>query len=342
MQLLLEIQKKLIPDAIQMMQKRYQVLQYIRIMQPIGRRSLANQLAITERVLRSEVDFLKDQGLIDVTASGMVLTFEGNRLLDQLEEVMKEVQGLKVLENRLKEILNLEEVIIVSGDSDYDSIVKQEMGRATVAQMKKRLRKNDIVAVTGGTSLVAVADMMTPEFKGLNISFVPARGGLGENVDNQANTICAKMADKAKGDYRMLHVPDQVSDETYASMMGEPSIQEVLALIKAPNMVVHGIGDAKTMAERRKTKPEDLKAIIEKEAVGEAFGYYFDHKGTIIHKVRTMGIQLEDLKTIECVIAVAGGASKARAIEAYMKLNHDTVLITDEGAANALIREHTL
>jgi central glycolytic genes regulator len=72
-------------------------------------------------------------------------------------------------------------------------------------------------------------------------------------------------------------------------------------------------------------------------AVGEAFGYYFNEAGDIVHKVTTIGMQLEDLKKIPNIIAVAGGASKAKAIKAYMKqAPAETVLITDEGVAKQL------
>ena len=45
------------------MQTRMQILQYIRLMQPIGRRNLSASLGMTERVLRSEVQVLKEQKL---------------------------------------------------------------------------------------------------------------------------------------------------------------------------------------------------------------------------------------------------------------------------------------
>jgi len=60
----IEIQKRLLPDLLTVMQKRYYILQYIKNMQPVGRRSLAVSLGLTERVLRSEVEFLKDQQLV--------------------------------------------------------------------------------------------------------------------------------------------------------------------------------------------------------------------------------------------------------------------------------------
>ncbi len=341
MKSILDIQSKLLPDLLEVMQKRYNILKYIRLMQPIGRRSLSTSLGLSERILRAEVQFLKDQDLIDIGSSGMSLTKEGTTLFLQLEEMMKEVSGLKVLESKLKKKLKLRDVIVVSGDSDVFPWVKKEMGRATTTKMKEYLTDRNIIAVTGGTTLAAVAEMMTADFKNRDMLFVPARGGLGEHVENQANTICAKMAEKAVGNYRLLHVPDVVSPDAYQSFVAEPSIQEVLNLIKSSSIVVHGIGDAITMAERRKTSPEDVQKIIASHGVAEAFGYYFNQEGIVVHKVQTIGIQLEHLDKIEHVIAVAGGASKAKAIESYMKQAPHSILITDEGAANQLVESHT-
>jgi central glycolytic genes regulator len=335
---IIEVQQKLLPDLLEVMQKRHEILKYIRLMQPIGRRNLSTSLGHSERVLRGEVQFLKEQNLVDFSTAGMSLTSEGAELLKDLEDVMKEVLGLRVLESKLKEKLKIKGVIVVSGDSDTTPWVKKEMGRACVSRIKQRLSGENIVAVTGGTTLVEVAEMMTPDSKGRSILFVPARGGLGERVENQANTICAKMAEKASGDYRLLHVPDVVSNEAYHSFVAEPSIRDVLNLIKSSSMVVHGIGDAITMAKRRKTDEEDMKKIIESHAVAEAFGYYFDEDGKVVHRVQTIGIQLEGLNAIHDVIAVAGGASKATAIQAYLKQAPETLLITDEGAAKELIK----
>ncbi|GLH64359.1 sugar-binding transcriptional regulator [Parageobacillus sp. G301] len=339
MQSLIEAQKKLLPDLLEVMQKRYRILHYISLMQPIGRRVLSGSLGITERVLRSEVQFLKEQNLLTISSAGMSLTQEGKELLHALEDVMREVLGLKDLETKLMEKLHIEGVIVVAGDSDLSPWVKKEMGRACVTCMKERLTNGDIVAVTGGTTLAAVAEMMTPDPKQNRILFVPARGGLGEDVKNQANTICAKMAEKALGNYRLLHVPDHLSREAYESLIEEPTVKEVLELIKSCRMVVHGIGDAITMAERRKTSKEDMEKIKERHAVAEAFGYYFNEAGEVVHKVKTVGIQLEDLPNVEHVIAVAGGSSKAKAIQAYMKRAPHSILITDEGAARALLGE---
>ncbi|WP_147534047.1 sugar-binding transcriptional regulator [Bacillus marasmi] len=335
---ILELQKRLLPDLLQVMQKRYSILQYIRLMQPVGRRSLAGSLSLTERVLRSEVEFLKDQDLIDISSVGMSLTSEGTQLLKKLEGVMREVTGIVEIETELSRRLNIKKVIVVSGDSDESPWVKSELGRATANCMKELLQGKNIIAVTGGTTMASVAEMLTPDFQEKELLFVPARGGVGEIVKNQANTICATMAENSGAKHRVLYVPDQVSQEIYDSFIKEPYIQEVLELLRSASMVLHGIGDAITMAERRNTPQDILEKIKTGQAVGEAFGYYINELGEVVHKVLTVGLQLEDIQSIENVIAVAGGASKAKAIKAYLKqAPASTVLVTDEGAAKQML-----
>lgn len=101
-------------------------MQYIRLTEPIGRRSLSASLGISERVLRGEVQFLKEQNLVDIKTNGMTLTEEGYELLSVLEDTMKDVLGLTLLEKTLKERLNLKDAIIVSGDSDQSPWVKKK------------------------------------------------------------------------------------------------------------------------------------------------------------------------------------------------------------------------
>ncbi|MFT8872313.1 MAG: sugar-binding domain-containing protein [Sporolactobacillus sp.] len=336
---LFDLQKKLIPDVLDIMSSRYHVLQSLHFLQPIGRRALASQLGMTERVLRGEVTFLSQQGLIRMASSGMYLTSQGEAVVKALSQTMKSISGLKEMERQLESRLGVSKAVIVSGDSDRYALVKNEIGFACVKAIESCLEAHNVIAVTGGSTLAAAAEMMHP-FKKYHedLLFVSARGGLGEKVENQANSICAKMAERAEGRYHLLHVPDQLSDESYHSLMEEPSVSQVLQLLHRATIVVHGIGSAKPMAIRRRAGEEVLNKIDSAHAVAEAFGYFFDRTGRVIHKVRTIGLQWEDLFGARSVIAIAGGKSKAEAIKAYFKRGPDSVLITDEGAAQEILK----
>ncbi|GAA0446470.1 MAG: sugar-binding transcriptional regulator [Bacillota bacterium] len=337
---LIDLQKKLLPDVLEIMQQRYAILRSIDLLQPIGRRGLADNTNMTERSVRGEIDLLQHQDLIQVTAKGMYISEEGKVVLESLASFMGEIMGLRVLEEQLQDTLSISNVIVVPGNSDAYGWVKQELGKACIAFLKTIVGEDSTIAVTGGTTMAAVASMMTPLNKEGTL-FVPARGGIGEKVENQANTIAAEMARKANGDYRLLYVPDPLSESAYQSIIQEPSINETLEQIKSATIALHGVGDALTMAHRRKTSETVVKKLKENQAMSEAFGYYFDSEGDVVHKVRTVGIQLEDLKKIPYVITIAGGESKAQAIASFFKQGKSDLLITDEAAAEEILRGTT-
>src|SRR5699024_8317077 len=271
---------------------------------------------------------------------GMQLTKEGKLVIDQLAAFIHDVMGMDVLERQLKETLQLDDIMIVPGNSDEHDGVKQEMGKACVSILKKHLSSEQTVAVTGGTTMAAVADMMSPFKDKRDCLFVPARGGIGEKEEGQANTIAAKMARQARGSYRLLYVPDPLSETSYRTMIKEPAVIEVLKLIQGSSFVLHGIGDAITMAQRRKTSKDIIQKLKTEKAVSEAFGYYFDADGSVVHKVRTIGLHMDDLtEGSQTVVTVAGGKSKAQAITSYFKQGRSDLLITDEAAAEAILRE---
>ena len=92
------------------------------------------------------------------------------------------------------------------------------------------------------------------------------------------------------------------------------------------------------MADLRRTPENECLILREQGAKGEAFGYYFNGTGKVVHRIRTVGIQTEQLKNVPLIIAVAGGKSKAEAILSYMaSAPQQTILVTDEGAALAML-----
>ena len=135
---------------------------------------------------------------------------------------------------RLAQRLQLDTVIIVPGDSDIDSSVKQEMAKVTAKYLIGVLRDGLVLAVTGGTTLAEVSRSFPPVPRRFDITVVPTRGGLGEEVEKQANTVAAGLAQHLGARYRLLHVPDDIGAEALQSLASEPKIAELLALIKEP------------------------------------------------------------------------------------------------------------
>ncbi|GIP40261.1 central glycolytic genes regulator [Paenibacillus sp. J31TS4] len=337
MQALLEIQKQLLPDMIDVLKKRYTILHHIQVTGIVGRRTLASSLDMTERVLRSEVDFLKAQGLLEVESFGMRVSEAGSRLLAELEPMIKELFGLSDLEKTILETFKLQQVIVVPGDSDSSPYTKKELGRAGATALRRMAQEAGVIAVTGGSTMAETASHLAPTGPLKASLFVPARGGLGESVEMQANTIASTMAKKTGGQYRLLHVPDHLAEEAYQSLIQDPNIKEILAVVREARIIVHGIGEAIVMAKRRKLDAETTRQLQADGALAEAFGYYFDREGRVVHKMPTVGLRLEDILGTR-TLAVAGGRSKGESIAAVLRFGHQHVLVTDEAAAVEMLK----
>jgi central glycolytic genes regulator len=333
------------PDLLDVMQERFHILRNIYWMQPIGRRSLSDSMGITERVLRTETDFLKQQQLINTSKSGMTLTEKGLEVYQGLETVMNQLLGMHQIEKEISQYFGIHRCIVVAGNSDLQEKVLYEFGDVLTESLDLLLPEgNNIIAVMGGTTMAVTAEHMgILETEKRHNLFVPARGGIGEAMSVQANSVSAVMASNTGGHHRALYVPEQLSSETYKSLLQEPSIQEVLTLIEQSNCVVHSIGRALHMAARRKMSDEEMVMLKQNNAVAESFGYFFDEEGEVVYKIPRIGLQLKDLQKIPNVVAIAGGKTKAKAIHAYMKnAPQQTWLITDEAAANEILKGATL
>lgn len=342
MRKILEMQQQLLPDLMEILKKRYTILHQIMLSDVIGRRTLATSLEMTERVLRAETDLLKAQGLIEIENIGMRISDSGRALLENLEPLVKEIFGLANLEDKIKQLYGLRKVIIVPGDCESSPLIKQNLGRAGAKALLKVIHDGDVVAVTGGSTLAKVAEQLNPPSNtSLKQSwFVPARGGLNESLEIQANTIASAMAKKLGAGYSLLHVPDLLGKEAYESLVHDPNVHSIVDQIRKADIIVHGIGDAMEMAARRKLEPSFVQDLHKHGAVAESFGFYFNEEGKVIHKMLTLGLRLEDIMDTGTVIGVVGGKSKAKAIHAVLKFGHEDILVTDEAAAMEIVAMH--
>ena len=305
---------------------------------PIGRRAIVDSLKTTERVVRNEIDNLKNHQLIEITQKGMISTSLGDELLIQLKDVFQEFSGLSQKEKLLANILGIQKVVIVPGNLDEDNHSKFLIGKEAASLLIEHAKKEDYVAITGGSTVATLTHFLEPVKSLESLTFIAARGSIGDELNFQANTLVSQFASKCHANSKTLYLPEHLSPTAYETMMKEPIIKEIIDLYDEVRIVIHGIGNAKEMAERRQSNEEIITLLRDKHAVGEAFGYYFDENGQIIYRINTIGIQLQQVKESRNIIAVAGGAKKAKAIQAYfnMAAKH-TVLITDEGAANAIL-----
>lgn len=334
---ILEIQNKIVPETVELFMKRYEILKVISSLQPIGRRSLSVRLGITERTMRTEIDKLKEMNLIDIKSAGVELTREGIDLLSEIHGSFYYIKNLSDLELKLMEKLRLKKVAVVSGDAEKDSFVFNDLGKKAAEIVLELIKNDTVLGITGGTTMACVVRQMKRK-KGIkNLLVLPARGGLSEELEIQANTIAANLAEKIDAPYKLLHIPDNLDETELGVLKNNKLINDVLQDIQKINLLVFGLGNAKEMAARRKANKDVLDRIVKDNLTAEAFGYFFDNEGNVKMQTNSVGISLDNFKEIKNSIGVAAGKSKAEAIYAISKFNNNFILVTDEAAARRIL-----
>ncbi len=334
----MEAQMKLVPEMMELMQQRYQVLKLVKMSGPLGRRPLGQLAGLSERETRTMMDILRSQNLIHVAKDGASITAEGGIVLQTLESVMEDWSGRASIANKLTELLSIRAVKVVAGNCDTDSAAKSLLGMEAAKQFISKVGDGKIVAVTGGSTIASIPPHIDT-FSDMNdLFFIAARGGVGEDIGLQANVIAASFAEACGGTYSTFYYPESLSEEAHNAFRKEPSILKMLNLYEKTDCVLHGIGDAQKMAALRGSSDGEQLKLQNGGAEGEAFGYYFDKDGSVVHRIRTVGIQTSHLERVPLLISVAGGSSKAEAILSYMaSAPKQTILVTDEAAAKKML-----
>jgi central glycolytic genes regulator len=337
---IVDLQKLIIPEIGQLIETRYEILSVIHSEEPIGRRSLAYLLDVSERQIRNEIDFLQEQNLIKVERQGVCLTEKGVQILPNLNYMLYQYNGLEVIERELEKVLNLKKCIVVPGDLDKNVKVLQFMGAAAGKYILSKLKRGDeVIALTGGRSTGAVANQMR---KGHyeDVYVIPARGGIGLHHSIQANNIVAELALKLDCKYELLHLPDNIDPRLLSALKDYQEVQRVFDKMKEIDILLFGIGRADVMTSWRNLSMVERKRLIDDGAMAEAFGHYFNKDGEIVSPSSSIGISMETYKKTPYPIAIAGGSNKCEAIEAVVKVRPEMILVTDERVANLLLNRH--
>lgn len=327
------------PETEELLPLRYNLLNAIKFNQPVGRRLLSNNMGLTERVVRRESDILKESGLVDYHTDGMRITERGIRVLSLLEDIFYKMSGIEDFEKQLAEAMGIRKVIVGSTGASDEHQTLTEIGTEAAKYLSRLIKPKSIIGLTGGSSIERVVNGYKDDwvdFHNHDIMVVPARGGLGNKSEYQANTLAEKLAGKLEAKYQLLYTQDNLSKSTIDELKNEPNIKRILGTIDHIDILLFGIGIAEVMADRRFLEQEEIDYILNKGAVAESFGYYFNQEGEIVHEISTIGIDLNKFKSLKHVIAVAAGEDKAKAIISISKLNPNLVLVTDEATAKKI------
>ncbi|MBQ4608354.1 MAG: DNA-binding transcriptional regulator [Clostridia bacterium] len=323
------------PDLMEEIEQRALILERVAALEPIGRRALAARLHLSERAVRSGADALKAAGCIEQTTAGMEITEQGRQLIGTAKAVSRGRRMLSSLELALSRRLGVEKVCVVHGNADLDESVLPEIAQAAAQQIRPLLQGAHVLAVSGGRTLALAAEAIVPAAP-MEITVVPAQGGTGGSVREQANTLAEEFARRLGGESRMLYLPDGISGEAAGELARLPQVREVLELVRGADVLLYGVSPALTSAVRRGMSMGERESLLRRGAAAEALGMYFSGRGEMVSGGYPL-LDERDMGVRSRAAAVAAGASRAEAIAAVCLHHPHKLLVTDEGAAQRIL-----
>jgi DNA-binding transcriptional regulator LsrR (DeoR family) len=247
------------------------------------------------------------------------------------------------IEKELKQKFNLSDCVVVPTPCD-PALIKQSIGIAGSNYLEKILKDGDKLGTALGTTVYETAKHFTP-LKKENMEVILIIGGLTSGSERINPYDCAKMiADKLNCPCYYIFAPAFVdSKEISDAILSDHVIKKAIKRAESVNIVLIGIGevgeDSFMIKNGYISKNTTLKAKAD-GAVGEVIGRFFDINGNLVPSPeydRLISLDIESLKKIETVIALAGGKHKTEAIYGVLQAGFIDVLVTDEDTAKNLL-----
>lgn len=333
----LEFLMEFVPELQDLFIKRYEILKFIRGNERAGRRTIAQGMNISERVVRDEIEKLKNQNFISVSSSGIGIEEKGNKFLNELSSFYREINSRRSLGIEIEKLLGVKKVFVVESGTHIETV--ENLGAQAASIFETIISEGDLIGVTGGETIYCVSESISSKVDRLDVTVIPARGSVGNQARFQANTIASRIANKLNAKLQLLPIPETVSKQAMEIFLSDSEMREAYEMLKSLDVLLFGIGRADVMLARRGINEEKSSKVLNCGAVSEAFGNYFNLKGDRVYSQESVGISLDKFLSIPKIIGVAGGVEKAQAIISISTLRPDMVLVIDESVAHEIIKE---
>lgn len=251
------------------------------------------------------------------------------------------------LEQELITRFGLRDAYVLETKSDADEhsllVATGELAASFLSRVIPTLPPGAMIGVAWGTGVQATVKAL-PNDLGQKIDVVQLMGGVGALVvdgPDLARIVAAKLG----GRHHDLHAPVLVErPEVRNIFLNEPAVREGIRRAQAVQLAITGIGTlddkASSFLRAGLLTLTDLAQLRRLGAVGETIGRFFDMQGRsdgIEINERIIGVELDDLRRIPQVLAVARGIPKAASILGALHGKFLTVLATDDATARAVL-----
>jgi DNA-binding transcriptional regulator LsrR (DeoR family) len=279
-------------------------------------------------------------------------TAKVNRLLLQAREqgyvnitIRTPFQQLFELEDRLKAVFGLQDVIVIPAVAESGSSPLNALGAAAAEFLLAHLRDGDVLGIGGGSAVHALYQAIAPA-RSYKVEVVPLIGAVQGEISTDSNYLAARLAERLGGKAYQLHAPVIVDSREYCETLKSMGpVKEILDIARRANIALVGVGTVDAEVSRfvqfTALSAQDMKHIASDcGGVGDINAFVFDIDGRACaqeYADRVLGLTLPELKSIPYRIGVAATETKALPLYGALRGGYLHALITDEAAARGVL-----
>lgn len=228
-------------------------------------------------------------------------------------------------------------------------------GRRFLAVMAGRLtvdllRDDDVVGISWGRTMAAVAESLPVRQEG-GVRVVEVAGGSPMfGAEDNPHEVSRLFARRLGAEHHPLFAPALVESAAVRdALLAEPALAPTVRLWDRVSLALVGVGSLAPGAREARSSVAGSWSSTDGQTddeggapVGETMLHAFRADGTSVPPAGyPVAMSLDQLRAVDRVIVVAGGAAKAAAIRAVLKGEIADILVTDVAAARVLTDEAT-
>ena len=289
-----------------------------------SQQDIAARLGVSRPTVSRLLQFAKEQGYVRI-------------------DIVDPHEDLDVLSRDLQHKYGLDTVLVCYSPLNTYEEIKKHITKLTADYLYETIQDKDIIGVTWGTTMHAVAMQLQPKsVKGVEV--VQLKGGVSHShVNTYAADTVNLFAEAYQTVARYLPLPVIFDNIALKRIVEEDRhINRIIELGKQANIAVFTVGTVKedALLFRLGYFSEAEQKLLKKNGAGDICSRFFDKDGNICSEEinnRTVGIDLYELRKKEKSILVAGGQRKVEAIQAALAGKYANILVTDQFTAQALL-----
>lgn len=250
------------------------------------------------------------------------------------------------VEDALQSAFGLDEAVVVDCLED-EAQIAHDLGAAAAFYLENTLKPADVIGISSwSAALLEMVNAIHPNQRFRGNRVIQILGGVGNpNAEVHATQVTRRLADLLGGEATLLAAPGVVGSRGARDiLMKDRYVREALDLFPTVTLALIGIGatePSRALASSGNTfSPEEVRLLAASGAVGDICLRFFDNAGRpVITELndRVISMELDQLRAVPRIVAVAGGHRKTGAIRGALSGKLINVLITDLACAGRLL-----